>query len=166
MFTPEDGTGLADANSYIELAWADAYFTDRGNAAWAALSNDQKQQYLIQATDYIDARFGQFVRGCELSDTQALVFPRDLFEGIPTNVKKATAEYAVRASVAPLAPDLESDPSGYQVSRVREKVGPIEEQTDFAMIGSGSNRVYFKSYPAIDILMAPFISSGNKVIRN
>lgn len=36
-FTPEDGTGIATANSFIDLDAADAYHNDRGNAAWAAV---------------------------------------------------------------------------------------------------------------------------------
>ena len=37
MFIVEDGTGIADANSYVSIQWADDYFTDRGgNSTWAA----------------------------------------------------------------------------------------------------------------------------------
>src|SRR5687767_9009814 len=136
-FTPEDGTGLADANSYADVAFADAYFLDRGNTAWAALATEAKQANLILATDYIDMVFGQRFAGCREEDEQALEFPRTLWDGVPVNVKKAASEYALRASASPLAPDIEVDPSGYQVSRKFEKVGPIEERTDFAVLGPG-----------------------------
>jgi len=53
----EDGTGLANANTYVAQADADSYFADRANAAWAALSSDQKASALIQATQYLDARY-------------------------------------------------------------------------------------------------------------
>lgn len=165
-FTPEDGTGLADANSYATVEFADAYFADRGNATWAALTEAQKQANLILATDYIDKVFGLRFAGAIEVETQALAFPRTLWDGVPTNVKKAASEYALRASASPLAPDIEVDPSGYQVSRKFEKVGPIEERTDFAVLGPGSSRNLLTPYPAADMLLRPFLISGARVIRN
>lgn len=166
-FTPEDGTGLADANSYSDVATADSYFADRNNAAWAALTTGNKQAALIAATDYIDAVFGAFFRGVPVSETQALCFPRDEFTGIPANLKKATAEYALRASAGPLAPDVEQDPSGYQVSRKFQRVGPIEERTDFAFLGPGASRKLLKPYPAADMLLRPLLNTTTgRVIRN
>ena len=63
----EDGTGLADANSYIASADADTYWANRANAAWAALDDDAKAAALIQATQYLDARYS--FKGCQLADT-------------------------------------------------------------------------------------------------
>jgi len=58
VLTPEDGTGTNPAaNTYVSQATADAYFSDRANAAWAALTADQKAAALIQATQYLDARY-------------------------------------------------------------------------------------------------------------
>ena len=166
-FVPEDGTGLPDANSYIEVAFADGYFADRLIAAWSSLTPEAKQAALIAATDYIDFRWGGYFKGCKETEDQALEFPRTEWAGIPTNLKKATAEYALRASSAPLAPDPEQDPSGYQVSRRMEKVGPIEERTDFAFLGPGAVRQLLKPYPAADLLLRQFITSGQgRVIRN
>jgi hypothetical protein len=171
----EDGTGLPNSNSYADATFADAYFLDRNNSTWAALSGTQKDAALIAATDYIDVRFGPLFKGLILLDsavdpdvvTQALQFPRDAFSGVPINVKKATAEYAVRASSSPLAPDLDVDSSGFEISRKYEKVGPIEERTDFATSGAGSSRLYFKPYPAVDALLRPFFrGNGSSVIRN
>ena len=34
----EDGSGRADAETFISVADASAYHADRGNAAWAALA--------------------------------------------------------------------------------------------------------------------------------
>lgn len=168
-FKVEDGTGLPDSNSYASVEFADSYFLDRGIADWAALSQDDKQAALIAATDYIDGRFGPYFKGSILVEDplQALQFPRDAFDGVPINVQKATAEYAKRAAVAALAPDLDVDSSGYQISQRTEKVGPIQESVTFATAGSGSMRQYFKPYPAADMLLRSFVRTSNgSVIRN
>lgn len=172
-FVPEDGTGLPDANSYVEVAFADGYFTDRMISAWSSLSQDAKQAALIAATDYIDKRWGPYFKGCPLTEEQALFFPSDAFLDssgagyIPEVLKKATAEYALRASSAPLAPDIVQDPSGYQVSRRMEKVGPIEERTDFAFLGPGATRQLLTPYPAADMLLRPLLkNTQGRVIRN
>lgn len=173
-FQVEDGSGLANANSYVELAFVLDYFTDRNVPAWAALTSDTiRQAACIAATDYIDSRWGAYFLGCKLTTIQALEFPRDAFVDdsdvgyIPEALKKATAEYALRASSSPLAPDIDQDPSGYQVSRKYEKVGPIEERTDFAFLGPGSTRQLLKPYPAADMLMRTLLKNvQGSVIRN
>ena len=172
-FTPEDGTGVSGANSYATVQFADEYFTDRAISAWLSLTTDAKQAALIAATDYIDKRWGPYFKGCRLTETQALEFPRDSFVDAndagytPEVLKKATAEYAIRASSAPLAPDIEQDPSGYQVSRKMEKVGPIEERTDFAFLGPGATRQLLTPYPAADMLLRSLLkNTQGRVIRN
>lgn len=172
-FTPENGTGLTNSNSYTDVAYADGYFTDRTVTAWLSLTQPAKQAALIAATDYIDKRWGSYFKGCRLTETQALEFPRDAFVDendngyIPDALKKATAEYALRASSAPLAPDPVQDPSGYQVSRRMEKVGPIEERTDFAFLGPGAVRQLLTPYPAADMLLRSLLkNTQGRVIRN
>lgn len=172
-FVPEDGTGLFNANAYADVAFADAYFTDRAITAWLSLLQPAKEAALIAATDYIDIRWGPQFKGYAATDNQALEFPRDAFVDatnvtiIPEALKRATAEYALRASTAPLAPDPVQDPSGYQVSRKFEKVGPIEERTDFAFLGPGATRQLLKPYPAADMLLRPLLKvSSGRVIRN
>ena len=75
-FVVEDGTGLTNSNSYISVADADTYFSDRNNTVWAALSTTQKEAYLIQATQYIDAVYSDRFSNIKLKSTQALEFPR------------------------------------------------------------------------------------------
>lgn len=52
--TVEDGTRPTGANTYAALADANAYWADRGNAAWADATDDEKAAALIQATDYLN----------------------------------------------------------------------------------------------------------------
>lgn len=79
----EDGNGLPTANSYADVAFADAYFSTRGVAAWTG-SNSLKEAALIRATDYIDVVWGPKFLGTKAftypddpTTDQALEFPRD-----------------------------------------------------------------------------------------
>jgi hypothetical protein len=62
-FVVEDGTGKPDANSYLDVAEADNYFTDRLNATspdgnqWSNASTEDKQGALVEATHYLDATY-------------------------------------------------------------------------------------------------------------
>lgn len=172
MFTPEDGTGLPDANSYIDVAYADAYFLDRGNAAWAALDTTKKQNALIGATDYVELRWGSKFKGSLATETQALAWPR-LYVGdsalqMPDTLKRATAEYALRASSAPLAPDIAFDDSGRLWTRKREEVGPIVEEIAYSST-SVSDIPTFRPYPVPDALIRPLLNgsfTSTGVMRN
>jgi len=95
-------------NSYIDITDADTYFATRyGASAWAALSDETKDQLLITATQRIDALR---LKGRKYVYTQTLNFPRYLdrnieyqqdylydvnLNTIPEVVKKATCEEAL-----------------------------------------------------------------------
>jgi hypothetical protein len=174
----EDGTGLANANSYISVAYADAYFTDRANAAWGTATQQAKEAALINASSYLDIRFSDNLRGIPLNPgVQALSFPRKHLPPcaqdlpLPPPVQKATAEYALRALAGPLLPDPTIDPSGYAVSSKREKVGPIEEETGYSTGNWAVPPVLMRPYPAADYLMnclllAQFGARQSRIIRN
>lgn len=166
-FVVEDGTGLPNANSYASVDFADSHFQSRGKGEWLLLTLEQKQAALIQATDYIDLRWGAWFKGERVACDQALEFPRTAFSDMPTTLLRATAEYAIRASNGSLAPDIQQDPSGYQVTRQFERVGPIEERKDFAFLGPGSSRRDLRSYPGADMYIRPLIEgSHGRVIKN
>jgi hypothetical protein len=72
----EDGTGRTDANSYGDVADADAYFDGHLYAsAWTAATADKKAAALVMATRLIDAQY-QF-NGFRAHDNQALQWPRE-----------------------------------------------------------------------------------------
>ena len=120
-FTVEDGTGLANANAYISVAYADAYHEERGNDAWTG-TDTVKQQAIVQATDYVETRWGQKFRGTpEFLDTpQALAFPRvciydrygGAITGVPEVLRHAVAELSLRALTQALMPDGDRPASG------------------------------------------------------
>ena len=155
-FLAETGDGLADANSYSDITFADDHHSLRGNALWGTFDDGEKQAALVRATDYIDKRFGSVFRGRKLQRQQALEWPRlnayddDDFwlDGIPRNLQKATVEYALRAliynTLAPdairAAPDQDFSEEDYErdlnqstgeVSQRTRKVGPISTSIQY-----------------------------------
>lgn len=167
-FVAEDGTGLANANSFCTEAAADAYHADRNNLGWSGAT--QKQAALIAATDYIVKRWtGQF-RGLILTDVQALPWPRKeaydddgrLLPAMPAALIQATAEYADRARSGALAPDPTIDATGGKVIRTMKQVGPIMTDT---MFESGTTIMITRPYPAADLLLRQLVLRGGRVIR-
>lgn len=153
----EDGTGLATAESYISVADAGTYHSNRGNTAWAALTSDTvREQYLRKGTDYIEQVYGLRWQGYQVYPTvQALSWPRyDVWTGeryiesdeIPTAIKNACAELALKAATETLNEDLEQ-------GVIREKVGSIEVEYD-------KSSPQAKRYKAVDAMLAPFLKAG------
>jgi len=171
-FIVEDGTGISNANSYTDVAFADAYFVERGVSEWTGTSTE-KQQALVKATDYIETKYiGQFGGVIEFPDTpQALSFPRVrlydqnglLVSGIPAKLQQATCEYALRSKSAQLLADPAIDKSGTAVKERSSKIGPLEEKVVYASV-SGS--VSLAEYPAADRLLQFYLQSRDgEVIR-
>lgn len=163
-FVVEDGTGLPDANSFVDVQYADDYFALRGITQWTG-ADTAKQAWLVQATDYLSARFN--FKGKQLTQEQALPFPRVGvgMSGMPANLLKATCEYAIRAKDAPLAPDLTIDETGRAIAGKTEKVGPIEDTISYTTSGPGASLMLFRPYPAADILLKGLTGTGRRVIR-
>ena len=96
----ENGTGLPNADSYVSVEFADSYFSARGVSGWVALTTEQKEQFLIRATDFIDSIY-QWC-GRKATSEQSLRFPRvnlidyegQKVEGIPTCLKQAVCDAA------------------------------------------------------------------------
>jgi hypothetical protein len=111
----EDGTGLANANSFASIAEADAYHAGHLYAAtWTNAPTDRKTAALIMATRTLDSS-AQWVGQRARPGVQALGWPRRLayLDGVlldddivPTPVKNATAEFARLL----LSNDLTADP--------------------------------------------------------
>lgn len=163
----EDGTGKSTAESYISVADADTYHSNRGNTDWAALTTAEKERLLRIATDYMVAVYRLRWDGYRYVNTQSLDWPRiyvpvrDIcsvnafpqyvdFDVVPTQVQNACAEFALKANSETLLADQD------QVT-IREKVGPIEVEYD-------KFSPQFKRYLQIENLLSIyFASSANQV---
>lgn len=161
----EDGTGLANAESYCSVAEATAYHGNIGNAAWASLASDTvREQCLRKATMYMLQRYRPKWAGWRKTSTQALDWPRYnvpikdapvLYGGspsyyddasVPQTVKDACASLALRAATATLFADESRTVSS-------ETVGPISVTYD-AYSGQAVK------YKEIDTMLAPYFRSG------
>ncbi len=143
QFIIEDGTGLADATAYADLAVADQYLenTDR-KTAWRVFSSKERQAALIQGADYLDQKFRRAFKGERFSSTQRLEWPRNqVFDElgalvpaaeIPEDILNGSVEYAFEAAAAPLAPTPTTDASGLVVTGTKEKVDVLEESKTFS----------------------------------
>ena len=118
MLIVEDGTGLAGANAYVSVEFADEYFSARKNEAWIALDSAAKEAAIIKATDYLEAVYWGKWQGEKLKADQALAFPRKPF-GMPAKFKFAVCELAIKANSGELLSDIER-------LTTKEKVGSIE----------------------------------------
>lgn len=168
-FTVEDGTGLTTATSYVSVADADAYFEQLGVTGWVGTTTD-KETALNRASEYMDARFGARYIGLKLTTAQALAWPRygipDFDPAVlPANLIRACCQYALRALVAELAPDLVFDESGLSRNVKRQKVGPIEIEYGALQAGLGSKPMLFRPYPAADILLRDLLHTSQQVYR-
>jgi hypothetical protein len=152
----EDGSGKSDSESYISVADASSYHTARGNTAWAALATDAlREAALRRATDYMRQAYRSRWQGYKVNEDQALDWPRyDVeVEGyaidsdiVPTEIKNACAELALRASAADLNPDLTQ-------GVLSEQVGSIQVTYDKAS-------PQFTRYRAIDAILSPYLKAG------
>lgn len=158
----EDATGLDNAESYADVAFFKSYFADRGIDV-TALTDDVIEQNLRLGTEYIDIRWGKSAPGNPISEDQALCFPTDYFitdpVSLPKNLIRATVEYARWSQVNGLFLDNDGS-SGPGIKFLKEKVGPIEIETEWSGSGDGS---ISRKYPIVakaDALMRKITLTG------
>lgn len=141
MLVIEDGTGLTNADSYIDVIFADAYFLKRGITQWDALTN--QESLIIRAMDYIENNYSY--KGTKLVSTQALQFPR-LIDGetvYPIALKNSVCELALKSNDEDLLADTDK-------TTIREKVGDLEIEYD-------PNQDNIKSFNYVNKLLAPYL---------
>ena len=142
MLVIEDGTGLSNSESYVDVDYVDAYFLKRGINEWASLTN--REQLIIRAMDYIENSYTYL--GTKLVSTQALAFPRVINgETVlpPIALKNALCELALKANSGDLLQDTGK-------TTIREKVGTLEIEYD-------PNQDDLTSYNYVNKLLAPYL---------
>ena len=149
----EDGTGLANADSYITVAQYKAYADGRGYD-YSTLTDAQIEVKLREGVQFVDT-IGRF-KGVQLTEGQALEFPRSgcydwngrEVTGVPKRVKDAQAEATYKAQSGTLYTD--ADRGGMIKS---ESVGPISVTY---MDGAPATKLY----TAVMNLLKPFFRSA------
>lgn len=115
---------------------------------------------VIASTEFIDTTY-QF-KGEKLDKEQAMLLPTD--EVAIADIENATAQ-AVWQQLRGLLFTPEQTTNEGEVLRKREKVGPIEEETEYR---EGSVRGYTYSTTKIDRLIAPYVignAGGLSILR-
>lgn len=163
----EDGSNVADANSYLTLADADAYHTLHGNADWPATTMDNtatKELALIRATSSIELLYGQRYKSIPQYAIQSLLWPRQVMVinrfvltqsgTIPKQLKDAVAEVALMSlngeDIFPL-PNANRAINSKSVT-----VGEISTSVSY----SGAPPVeQFAGFNKIDLILVPLLRS-------
>ena len=125
-------------DSYVTVAEADAYHNARpSQSVWAAFSQQEKEQRLVIASDYVDSAYTY--KGKKTDENQPREFPRNGMTDTPIQVKRAVFELG-----------LQSDLTANEAASIkREKVDVLEVE-------------YFESqntarFSYIESLLKPFI---------
>jgi len=150
--TVENGNEIANANSYVSVADARTYATNRGVTFPA--DNDVVAAMLIRANDYLEAQECLY-QGKRSSSTQSLAWPRkcvELYcEVVPSNVipNSLIAAQVQLAMAIQAGFDLQPtiSPQDYVI---REKVGPIETQ-----YANPATSGVMPTFTAVNALLAP-----------
>lgn len=158
-FIVEDGTVIEGANSYVTVAYADAYHSDRGNSTWNG-DDAAKQSALIRATDYLQQVYNGRWVGWMVDDDQPLDWPRtynrpsypwvdyDISGEIPDRIKQAVCILALDTlHNGSLNPDLAR-------AVKREKVDVIEVE----YMDNAAERV---KRPSVDGLVKPYLQGSS-----
>ena len=184
-FVVEDGTGLPNATSYADEPDFVAYFVDEGrdiSDTAPPFTVVLRQQALVRATRYIEARFS--FKGFKQSDDQALAWPRDVgypdqdgfdFDPVPTKLKEATYMYALEALYGSLwssgqlrAPSVSPVDGGPVLSaplrRESKSIGQISKTMEYA-VGVGGTSGTFRPIPAADRLLSSLITMSKELYR-
>lgn len=167
--TVEDGTGLANADSYVSVSAADTYHAAYGApAAWTAANTATKEGALRLATQYLDAMYGSRWFGRRINQTMSLDWPRygvtdsDGWEvvstAVPHQVESATAYVALKVVQGDtLLPDVAT---AANVTSESVTVGPITTSKSFAGVKSAA-----KLYPMVDLLLSGLTGSAGALYR-
>lgn len=137
----EDGSGKSDAESYIDLAYLQAYADKRGISITGIAESN-----IIKAMDYFESAY--LFKGTKLKESQSLAFPRYIDNEVvyPVRIKNAICELAIKT----MQNDLLADTT--QKTKM-EKVGDIEVQYD-------TNYSQDNQYNFVYNLIAPWLNSS------
>ncbi len=169
-FTLATEDGLANANAYVAVADVDTYLEERGSdTKWKALSDDEaKKRLIVQATDYMDRRWGRLLVSGRLTTEQRLEWPR-VGLGIPADIVEACIEYANYAVGGPLF--LEYRNADQRIASTREQVGPFAREVNYEGGVSVRQTAHHDvaadagRYPRADALMERYVRTSGGVIR-
>lgn len=169
-FVVEDGTGVAGANSYGAVADADQYHENYGDpAAWSGASTAEKQAALRAATRWLDATFMRRWKGRRADEAQPLDWPRtgasdeDGFAFEDTDMPQAllNTTYIMALEHINDSTALMKNTTSAAIKREKSKVGPLEEEIEYAPSLEPDRTIFRLALNTI----APLIEDGDRLNR-
>lgn len=165
----EDGTGLADAESYISVLDCDALLIQwgRSTTTWEALDEATKEGLLRNSTMYIDSNYAGKWSGEVVNSTQALSWPRSNAvkrngqsvpsDEVPAEVERACSFIAVETIVDGAYAD---EDNGARISS--EAVGLGSGALSESKSYQGGKDASYNSKSA-DLVLKPLLSGGKGI---
>lgn len=169
----ETGSGSANANSYESVAGADTYHADHNDpvpTTWSGATGLRKETALKNATQYLDAVYGEKWLGLRSNSSQRLDWPRsgivdrDGFAVTSTTMPRVLLECAAILAhlditeTNGLLPNLAA--STVNIKREFKKVGPLEKETEY--FGSTDQ---FKTFSLVEELIDELIRRVTRLER-
>jgi hypothetical protein len=169
----EDGTGLANAESYISVLDCDALLIQwgRSSEAWVALDDATKEGLLRNSTMYIDSEYALKFSGEVLNSTQALAWPRSNAykvngqsipsDEVPVEVLRATSFVAVESVEGGVYSD---EDNGARIASESVGLGQSALTESKSYVGGKDSSYTSKS---ADLVLKPLLSGskGRTVYR-
>lgn len=151
----EDGTGLNNAQCYVDADYLRAYLFDRVKVQDEYTTQQLESALVVAAQDWIDTH--EF-KSDILVDTQALEWPRKCYDGIPEKIKKANAEAARLHLLDALLVDTSKISESGAVESQSQKLSTLSTSTKFK---DGTQQVYGRILPKqLKALIRPFLASS------
>ena len=161
----EDGTGVADANTYVDLIYLASYASDRG-LTLPTLDVD-REVYLLRAMDYLESRRAIF-QGSKTDPAQSLQWPREgaqidcediANDVIPVELKRAQSQLVVEQQQGTkLFPTPRtSTTDGFVIEKT---VGPLTKRWAPGGAGTVSPLIPIK-IASVEIFLKPLTIAGS-----
>jgi hypothetical protein len=189
----EDGTVVANANSYVTVTEADTFFENQGNTVWTELASDEaKEASLIRGAKYMQQKLRLLWKGSRVDAFQSLDWPRrgvdvpDFFDPffrqvnvplqfqdtvfiaedyIPVEVQEAQMLLAASTLDASGAVSSQLQPA-YGRKTKREKVGDLEVEYMTAEDGGGGQtETYWDAMKVIEPYLRPSTPHTGTLVR-
>jgi len=160
----ETGSNVTNANTIVDEAFVSAYHLANGAEAWAAEADiTKREEAIIRANSRLSAEFT--LTGTKTNGrAQSLFLPRTGMvdcEGIsigsteiPIEFQRAAAEYSLLellnpSSLTATAATTTGQTTGF-VKKLRQKIGELEEETEYEVSGSTTVNVDSLDFNVLD----------------
>ena len=150
VFTPEDGTGVVNANSYIDQTTFEE-ICDLLEYDYSELTSETIEARLVRAAMVLDSEYRSLFPGTRQTETQGLEWPRsnavyidgvDIAEDtIPREIKLAVTELAhIIGAGSNVQPTISS--SGELIYNRQRVEGAVEQEQRFGNYYGNSRDIY------------------------